>query len=271
MEVDKMSVIKLAAKVHITGRIKTITGLAIGGSGGALEIGGVDNPIIRNPLTNEPYIPGSSLKGKLRSLLEKFLGKELNNEVVSRPLIRIHKCTNESDYIKCPVCIIFGSSEKENNRPSRLIVRDSFLIDGTEYSKKDLEEKGDLPFSELKTETVLDRITAQAMPRELERVPAGAEFELDLIFDIYNEKDIKFLEDLFKALKLLEDDYLGGSGTRGSGQITFEDIRISIKEDNYYSSGTYKPNFENINKDATKVEDIIDTMGDIQAKLKAIL
>ncbi|MBA7525403.1 CRISPR system Cms endoribonuclease Csm3 [subsurface metagenome] len=191
-----MSEVNLKAKIQISGRIKAVTGLAIGGTGGTLEIGGVDNPIIRNPLNNEPYIPGSSLKGKFRSLLEKFLGKELNNIVVSRPnLIRIHTCKTEEEYNKCPVCIVFGSAERELNKPSRLIVRDSFLIDGIEYSKKELGEKGDLPFSELKTETVIDRITAQAMPRQLERVPAGAEFKLNLIFDLYNQKDIEFLFD----------------------------------------------------------------------------
>ncbi|MBD3211388.1 MAG: type III-A CRISPR-associated RAMP protein Csm3, partial [Candidatus Lokiarchaeota archaeon] len=163
-----MSEVDLKAKVQITGKIRALTGLSIGGSGGTLEIGGVDKPIIRNPLTNEPYIPGSSLKGKFRSLLEKYLGKELINEVSKNPLIRIHKCDDENEYLNCPVCILFGSSEKKNSKPSLLIVRDAFLQDGEVYSKQDLSEKGDLPFSEIKTETVIDRITAQAMPRDLE-------------------------------------------------------------------------------------------------------
>ena len=271
MEGGKMSEVDLKAKIHINGKIKAVTGLAIGGTGGTLEIGGVDSPIIRNPLNNEPYIPGSSLKGKFRSLLEKFLGKELNNVVVSKPnLIRIHTCKAEEEYNDCSICIIFGSAEREINKPSRLIVRDSFLIDGAEFSKKDLEEKGDLPFSELKTETVIDRITAQAMPRELERVPAGAEFNLDLIFDIYNQKDVEFIFDLFKSMRLLEDDYLGGSGTRGSGQIRFEDIDISIKEEDYYSSGEYKPEYKNINKEAKTVEEILQKIETIQNQLNRI-
>ncbi|MBA7539428.1 CRISPR system Cms endoribonuclease Csm3 [subsurface metagenome] len=266
-----MSEVNLKGKIHITGRIKALTGLAIGGSGGALEIGGVDQPIIRNPLTNEPYIPGSSLKGKLRSLLEKFLEKELNNVVVRNPEIRIHKCETEIDHANCSVCNIFGSSEKEINRPTRLIVRDSFLTDGEEYTKKALEEKGDLPFSEIKTETVIDRVTAQAMPRDLERVPAGAEFHLDLIFDLYNEKDIEFLSDLFKALKLLEDDYLGGSGTRGSGQVQFKDVKISLKEDKYYNTGTYKEEYKNLNKDSISVEAILNNLEGIKEKIKQII
>ncbi|MHA1337657.1 MAG: type III-A CRISPR-associated RAMP protein Csm3, partial [Promethearchaeota archaeon] len=99
---------KLKGKVQITGRIKALTGLSIGGSGGTLEIGGVDSPIIRNPITNEPYIPGSSLKGKLRSLLTLFLGKELNNQVSKKPEIWIHQCKTESEYNECPICNIFG-------------------------------------------------------------------------------------------------------------------------------------------------------------------
>jgi CRISPR-associated protein Csm3 len=269
MEVDNMSEVNLKAKVHITGTIQAITGIAVGGSGGALEIGGVDNPIIRNPLTNEPYIPGSSLKGKLRSLLEKFLGKDLNYKVTKTPLIRIHRCENENDYLDCPVCIIFGSSEKEINKPSRLIVRDSFLIDGD--IKKELEEKGDLPYSELKTETIIDRITAQAMPRDLERVPAGAEFNLDLIFDIYNKKDVDFLKHLFKAMRLLEDDYIGGSGTRGSGQIKFTDISVNIKEENYYDNGEYEKSLEKVNGQNKQIEAILQNIHPIQEKLNALV
>ncbi len=266
-----MSEVNLKAKVQVSGRIKVITGLAIGGSGGTLEIGGVDNPIIRNPLNNEPFIPGSSLKGKFRSLLEKFLEKELNNRIIEKPnLIRIHTCKSEEEYNNCAVCMIFGSSEKGINKPSRLIVRDASLMDGTEYSKKELEEKGDLPFSELKTETVIDRITAQAMPRELERVPAGAEFNLDLIFDLYNEKDIEFFSHLFSVMKLLEDDYLGGSGTRGSGQIKFDNLVISIKEGEYYNSGEYKAEFKSINKGAKSTEEVLGIMEDIQNQLRQL-
>ncbi|MBD3215090.1 MAG: type III-A CRISPR-associated RAMP protein Csm3 [Candidatus Lokiarchaeota archaeon] len=231
----------------------------------------MDNPIIRNPLSNEPYIPGSSLKGKFRSLLEKYLGKELINEVSKNPLIRIHKCDDKKEYLNCPVCILFGSSEKEINKPSRLIVRDAFLQDGEVYSKQDLSEKGDLPFSEIKTETVIDRITAQAMPRELERVPSGAEFKLDLIYDLYSEKDVEFLLYVFESMKLLEDDYLGGSGTRGSGQVEFYDLRIDIKEEKYYSTGTYGEGLESINKEATTPEEIIKTFPELKDKISPLI
>ncbi|MHA1282314.1 MAG: type III-A CRISPR-associated RAMP protein Csm3 [Promethearchaeota archaeon] len=268
---------KLKGKVQITGRIKALTGLSIGGSGGTLEIGGVDNPIIRNPITNEPYIPGSSLKGKLRSLLTLFLGKELNNKVSKKPEIWIHQCKTESDYNECPICNIFGSSEREKDdkpnftKPTRLIVRDSLLKDGEIFSKKDLEENGDLPFSELKTEVVIDRITSQAMPRELERVPAGAEFNLELIYDIYDEKDLSYLKYLFEAMKLLEDDYLGGSGSRGSGQIEFKDIQINVKDEIYYSSGDFKEGMKNINGNKNRVQEILQDFQAIQNKIKELI
>ncbi|MHA1274516.1 MAG: type III-A CRISPR-associated RAMP protein Csm3 [Promethearchaeota archaeon] len=267
-----MEKLHLKAKVQIIGKIHLKTGLSIGGSGGGLQIGGVDNPIIRNPINSEPYIPGSSLKGKFRSLLEKHLGKELNNEVISgKNPIRIHTCQNGKDYDNCPVCVLFGSAEKEFNKPTRLIVRDSYLIDGGEYSKDELREKGDLPYSEIKTETVIDRITAQAMPRELERVPAGARFSLDLIYDVYDTKDVDFIGEVFKCMKLLEDDYLGGSGSRGSGQIEFIDLQINIKEEEYYNSGKYKETYENIIKDAKTIEEIITNIEQIKQKLKPLI
>lgn len=270
MEENKMSEVYLKAKVHITGKIEVVTGLSIGSSGGTLEIGGVDKPIIRNPLNNEPYIPGSSLKGKIRSLLEKYLGKELSEIIGGRNRIRIHLCKEEkNDYNDCPICMIFGSSQTDVNMPTRLIVRDSFLIEGK--IKDELQEKGDLPFSEIKTETIIDRITAQAMPRDLERIPAGAEFSLDLIFDVYNEKDVDFLIHLFQGLKLLEDDYLGGSGTRGSGQIKFVDLSVDIKDKKYYESGKFKEDFKKINDDAITIEEILQKSDEIKKKLKTLI
>ena len=61
---------KLKEIKEITATIEIVTGLHIGGNNDEIKIGGIDNPVIKNPLTNEPYIPGSSLKGKIRSLIE---------------------------------------------------------------------------------------------------------------------------------------------------------------------------------------------------------
>ncbi|WP_297499767.1 type III-A CRISPR-associated RAMP protein Csm3, partial [Thermococcus sp.] len=65
-------------KVVIRGRIKALTGLHIGSQRDVSEIGGIDNPVIKDPHTGLPYIPGSSLKGKLRSLFEVFTNSKLD-------------------------------------------------------------------------------------------------------------------------------------------------------------------------------------------------
>ena len=58
----------------LEGTITLKTGLHIGAGDTEMRIGGTDNPVVKNPLDNRPYIPGSSLKGKIRSLLEWQLG-----------------------------------------------------------------------------------------------------------------------------------------------------------------------------------------------------
>ncbi len=70
--------IKLLGYVKITGGIEALTGLHIGGTADSIDKGGIDNPVIKNPVTNEPYIPGSSLRGRIRALLEKKTGAVLS-------------------------------------------------------------------------------------------------------------------------------------------------------------------------------------------------
>ncbi|RLF42113.1 MAG: type III-A CRISPR-associated RAMP protein Csm3, partial [Thermoplasmata archaeon] len=133
-EVKKMDEIKLLGKVVIRGIIEAKTGLRIGGSTVGLDIGGVDNPVIKDA-KGKPYIPGSSLKGKMRSLLEKAEGKPLNSNMGGT---RIHVCENENEYQNCHVCKIFGvPGEKDFGRPTCLIVRDASL---TEESAKWLRD-----------------------------------------------------------------------------------------------------------------------------------
>ena len=126
-----MASIQLQGKIFITGEIETTTGLHIGGSAGELDIGGVDNPVIRNPLTREPYIPGSSLRGKMRSLLDRHLDRPLNKFIRrGSPQVRIHECDQSADYKKCSVCQVFGvapTRDMEDTMPTRLIVRDALL------------------------------------------------------------------------------------------------------------------------------------------------
>ena len=244
-----MEELKLLGKVIIKGKIKTETGLTIGGSTVGLEIGGVDNPVIKDA-EGRPYIPGSSLKGKMRSLLAKAEGKKLE-EVSKKPLIRIHKCTGDTI---CSLCQIFGlPSDAKNPEPTRLIVRDAFL---TEESQKKLKEMPtDLEFTEVKFENVIDRITSAANPRQMERVPAGVEFEFELIYNVFNEQDKENLREVFKAKELLENDYLGSSGSRGYGKIKFDDIDVYWNSKDDYEKGEVeeKKSINGENKTVAKI------------------
>lgn len=222
----------MVKKILIKGKIKLLTGIHIGGSNTALQIGGLDNSIIRNPIDNKPIIPGSSIKGKMRCLLEQSLGVcggAMGKNVKFGPT----DISNYNNSNAKPILELFGmASGNENNIPSRLIVRDCEL-----KSDEELFEKSDLPFAEAKTEIVVDRVTAAAVPRQIERVPAGAEFGLEMVINIFDgDNENTFINLLFKGLRLLQDDYLGGNGSRGYGQVKF--IIDSINErsvENYYA------------------------------------
>jgi len=210
---------KLIKKVKITGIIDVLTGLHIGGTNSSLNIGGPDKFVVRNPLTNKPYIPGSSMKGKMRSLLELFDGNIENDGRTNGPTK--NPATRAGN--------LFGTVG-DMQQPSRLIVRDAELI-----SEIDEFKNTDLPFTETKTEVSIDRITAAANPRTFERVPAGAKFKLEMIlnvFDTDNEQTLK--KALETSIKLLQDDYLGGHGSRGYGHIRISDLKSEDKDRTYY-------------------------------------
>ncbi|RMG28411.1 MAG: type III-A CRISPR-associated RAMP protein Csm3 [Methanobacteriota archaeon] len=218
--------IKLLAQVFITFDIQVLTGLHIGGSDAGIEIGGVDNTVIRDRLTDQPYIPGSSLKGKMRSLLDKYEGKSINFPPRTPAF---HVCQDEDEYVKCDVCQVFGvSGQQAFAKPTRLLVRDVFL--STESVERLKKAQTDMPFTEIKTEVSIDRITSAANPRPFERVPAGTEFsDAEFVYAIYYPEDIQRIEQVFKGMKLVEDDYLGGGGSRGSGKVMFKNIKIHIR------------------------------------------
>lgn len=252
--------IKLLGKLFLEGLIETKTGLHIGGATTGIEIGGVDTVVIRDTLSNLPYIPGSSLKGKMRSLLEKLLKKKQNKEIRD---IRIHECKYAVDYKTCEVCNIFGIASEVGfeTMPTRIVVRDAML---TEDSRKKLEEiETDLPFTEVKWEAVIDRVTSKAMPRQIERVPAGVAFRFSLGYSVFVEEDKAAFKRVLQALELLEQDYLGGQGTRGYGQIGFSGLRIFWNSANDYEVGdvdlkTKNPVYETENiKEAVKHFDTI--------------
>ncbi len=197
--------IKLEKKVIYTGTITLKTGLHIGGTNASLNIGGPDKFVVRNPISNIPYIPGSSLKGKMRSLVEIANGETNGGKPSNNPESKAGK--------------LFGTAgDGDDKHPSRLIVRDADLdIDASDFSNTDL------PYTESKTEVAIDRVTAKANPRTFERVPAGAKFKLNMVLNVFEGEDEKALKATIKqAIKLLEDDYLGGHGSRGYGQVKID-------------------------------------------------
>ena len=223
----------IIGKAVITGEIICRTGLHIGGSDTELSIGGMDNPVIRDPLSRQPYVPGSSLKGKLRSLLERSLDKEFNKKGGFE--IWRHECNDPA----CPVCRLFGASTEGRggrNIPSRLQVRDAFL---TEESLKRLSELDEgLPYTEWKSENSLDRVTCAAMPRPIERVPASSAFSFEIVYTVEDADQVKEdLDNLQALFGLLEDDSLGGGGSRGSGKVSLKIASVMLKPIETYISG----------------------------------
>ena len=208
-----MSSIKLKKKIIYTGTIVLKTGLHIGGTNTALNIGGPDKFVVRNPINQLPYIPGSSLKGKMRSLIELACGNTNNGDATKDPKTKAGK--------------LFGvPSDIENGHPSRIIVRDGELIKSEEFANTDLL------YTESKTEVTINRITAKPNPRTFERVPAGAKFNLEMVLNVFDGDDEDELKNTIKkAIELLEDDYLGGNGSRGYGQVK---IKLNVPEEKTY-------------------------------------
>ena len=211
---------KQIATKKITGKIVVKTGLHIGAGNDKVEIGGMDNPIIRNPLTREPYIPGSSIKGKMRSLMEWKLDK------LKTTGGKVCSCGNPD----CEICRVFGSantkSEGAKDRgPTRLIVRDATLSE--DWKKKFQDGKAII---EEKSENSLNRITADATPRPIERVVPGVEFDFEIAYRVIDTGDNGatdekyFKEVVLEGLKLLQNDFLGGGGSRGNGLIEFKGL-----------------------------------------------
>jgi len=229
--------VNLYGRVLIGGHIRAVTGLHIGKGKEGVTIGGVDNAVMRDSLSNVPYIPGSSLKGKLRSLAEKREPTAVQNFPIGRD-VTIHVCREADRYERCPICRIYGvPGQLPSSAPTRLVVRDVFLTAESKELLRDADT--DLPFTEVKYEAVIDRVTSAANPRPLERVPADTVFgPFEMVFSIYGPGDLLLLPKLIEALRLLEDDYLGGSGSRGSGRIRFEDLTITAKPVDKYMEQT---------------------------------
>jgi CRISPR-associated protein Csm3 len=186
---------KLLYKIQITGTLTLETGMHIGGSEVDLDIGGIDSAVAKDKKSGRAYIPGSSLKGKLRDLVARAKGYR----------------TIRDD--KDETLTLFGKgADKSGRNFGHLIVRDSFnRIDENQDQFED------------KAENVIARDTGKATPRHIERSVKGNQFVLDMILDIYSgDIDTKLLETLRLGFRLLEHDYLGGSGTRGYGKVSIQ-------------------------------------------------
>jgi len=251
---------------EISGTLIVKTGLRIGAGDTEMRIGGLDNPIIKHPHTLEPYIPGSSLKGKVRSLLEMKSGlmlltegdplsinilmdlmdpsdpSEEKNEKRKRRLQLIHQINEPkrkelmNDGKK--ILKLFGAGGAEAGEiaaqdigPTRVSFADCPLED--EWRHQALAEG--LAFTEVKSENAINRIEGVAQhPRFMERIPAGARFAFRVTLKKIDKDQEDNLEDLLLlGLKLLTLDALGGCGSRGYGRIEleFHDPRIKAKFD----------------------------------------
>jgi CRISPR-associated protein Csm3 len=239
--------LKLIGKLILEGEMHCETGLHIGAGKGSLEIGGADNPVVKDS-HGRPYVPGSTLRGRVRSLLEQSTGMAVPSELVyiskrKGQEVRIHQSDRPDDEI----CILFGRSpgrmdkvgggEVESNHatPARLSVFDAPLI--AESITPQMRETLDDELTEVKSENAIDRITSQANPRTLERVPAGARFRIRMVLDVLCAEDAVLPGMLVQGLRLLEDDALGGGGSRGSGRVRFADLKLTWRGKDYYASG----------------------------------
>jgi CRISPR-associated protein Csm3 len=225
-------------KVILTGTIELLTGMHIGANTEGLDIGGIDAPVVRDPITRYPYIPGSSLKGKLRTLFERSMKaqeKKDFNRNGGRGIKR-HECSDPT----CEICRLFGATgqrREDPNQPARLVVRDCRLTEESAERLRQIETG--LYMTEWKFENGLDRITAAANPRQLERVPAGAKFHFEFSYTVVNRDDIvEDLRNLVMFVRVLEDDYLGGHGSRGYGQVRFKLDRVQVKNRDVYLGET---------------------------------
>ncbi len=194
------------AKVKISAKIRLKSGLHIGTSSAFAAIGALDSPVIKDPITNLPMIPASSIKGKMRTLLARVYNDHTANNPGQDSIL---------------LSRLFGNSSSSDYKVGRLIFRDAFL-----ENKEELDSKGVRTYTETKFENTIDRISAVAIPRQIERAIRESVFGLEVIYEITDEttadvrEDMKVLRDGFDLLEL---DYLGGSGSRGYGKVVFEE------------------------------------------------
>ncbi len=215
---------QLDKRIFLKGYIIAETGLLIGGTDTGQGLSGADKVVLRNPIDERPFIPGSSIKGKMRMLLDQLAGIYSETDE-KKTASEIHK----------KIARLLGKiSDDRAESPRMLIIRDANLVN---HKYLEAQEHLDLPYTELKTEVSIDRITAKATPHCYERVPSGAVFCFEMILSTYDfgksKDDAKqYVELILTALLLLQDDYLGANGSRGYGKVRFHvnDIKMRDKE-----------------------------------------
>lgn len=218
---------KLKKISMLEGKIELVSGLHIGGGDMEMHIGGTDNPVIKNPITQEPYIPGSSIKGKMRSMMEWHAG--VVGVTGGKPLGFSHINDLDGEQVESGKAILrlFGGAPDKD--PDESLIREigigrlSFWDCSLDPEwVKEMDEKN-LLLTEVKMENSIDRIKGVAEnPRNTERVPAGAQFDFRLTMRMHENDDL--LDDVMKGLHLLELSGIGGSGSRGYGKIRFKDL-----------------------------------------------
>lgn len=232
-------------KVIIRSAIEVKTGMRIGGSTAGLKIGGVDLNVITDPL-GRPYIPGSSLKGKMRSLIEKAEALQKSdfwNKTDKDGNIVGHECRTDNEYKNCSVCKVWGilgDTKFKEPTLTRLIVCDTYFDESSITTE--MRENLELQWTEVKFETAINRLTGTALGgslRQAERVPAGAKFkDSEIIFNVFDETDKDLLKKVFVAMELLEHDYLGGMGSRGYGRVSFNNVEVYWNKKDDYEKGS---------------------------------
>lgn len=202
---------QLLGKILIQAELTVETGLHIGGSNDYAPIGAVDSVFVRDPFTRQPIIPGSSVKGKMRTLLAK-----------ARNGARMVQSPAEDEKV---VRRLFGATGEKQVLLSRLQFSDLFINRKAERKFEKLDT--DTYMGEVKFENTIERGTGTAMPRQIERVPRGTTFDFLLIYNIENEEELnEDMEVLAQGFRLLQLDYLGGHGSRGYGRVSFSDFFI---------------------------------------------
>lgn len=205
----------MAGKIIIRCTLTVRTGLHIGTSDAFSAIGAVDSQVVRDPLSGQPVIPGSSLKGKIRTLLARSISKDIQ---------KMPDFKNDAPQI----LRVFGSANPV--KAARLQFADSFLSNADEMRR--------VGFTEVKAENTINRANSVANPRFIERVNAGSEFAVCLAYNVEDESEVREdMELLAKGMKLLQMDYLGGHGSRGSGRVSLGDFRLEPFETNVDVSG----------------------------------